>query len=97
MGDAREEDRDCPAGTMKDQDYDYCYRNLLIETKEWYTTLKSLSDYLSGKTDPQRAPKAKPKKQLKKSDPEKAGNPADDTPPARCVAMTETMDQKTKL
>tara|TARA_B110000285_G_scaffold187315_1_gene213033 strand:+ start:161 stop:589 length:429 start_codon:yes stop_codon:yes gene_type:complete len=70
---------------------------LLIETKEWYTTLKSLSDYLSGKSDTQRAPKAKPKKLPKKVDPEKAGNPADDTPQARCVALKATMDGKTKL
>ena len=29
----------CPPGIMDDIDYDYCYKNLLIETKEWYTTL----------------------------------------------------------
>jgi hypothetical protein len=29
----------CPPGIMNDIDYDYCYKNLLIETKEWYTTL----------------------------------------------------------
>lgn len=51
---------------MNDLDYDYCYRNLLIETKEWYTNLKSLSDYLNGKQDPQKTAKAKPKKQVKK-------------------------------
>jgi hypothetical protein len=42
----------CPDGVMKDSDYNYCYKNLLIETKEWYTTLQSLTVYLSGKGSP---------------------------------------------
>lgn len=29
----------CPPGIINDADYDYCYKNLLIEAKEWYTTL----------------------------------------------------------
>jgi hypothetical protein len=35
---------------MKDSDYNYCYKNLLIETKEWYTTLENLTVYLGGKS-----------------------------------------------
>ena len=44
----------CPKGIMHDMDYDYCYKNLLIETKEWYTTLQALSIYLSGKKMPDK-------------------------------------------
>ena len=36
-------------GIMEDVDYKYCYRNLLIETKEWYNTLKNLEAYMVGK------------------------------------------------
>jgi len=35
---------------MEDADYKYCYRNLLIESKEWFNTLKNLEDYMSGKS-----------------------------------------------
>jgi hypothetical protein len=34
-----DETNNCPEGVMKDSQYNYCYKNLLIETKEWYTTL----------------------------------------------------------
>jgi hypothetical protein len=51
----------CPPGIMNDIDYNYCYKNLLIEAKEWYTTLQGFSSYLAGRRMP--VEKKQPKKQ----------------------------------
>ena len=31
-----------------DNDYDYCYKNILVEIKEWYLTVTNLEQFLQG-------------------------------------------------
>ena len=62
---------------MKDIDYKYCYQNLLIETKEWYQTIKNLTLYLQGQPNKAETVKqskvkdSKGRKDSKKKDPNK--------------------------
>jgi len=62
---------------MKDIDYKYCYQNLLIETKEWYQTIKNLTLYLQGQPNKAEAAKqskvkdSRGRKDSKKKDPNK--------------------------
>ena len=87
---------DCPTGIMKDSEYVYCYQNLLIETKEWSTTMEYLIMYLRGekpadpiKKQPKIAKKTDKARRKKKDDHDHAR--------PRCVKLKATMDQKTKL
>ena len=41
-------DPDKPFGMMDDKSYNYCYKNLLMETKEWWQQLKKFQDFMTG-------------------------------------------------
>ena len=87
---------DCPIGIMKDSEYEYCYQNFLIESKEWCTTMEYLIMYLRGEKphDPIKKQPKNPKKtdkaRRKKKDEMSTSRP-------RCVKLKATMNEKTKL
>lgn len=49
---------------MADCDYNYCYKSLLIETKEWWTTINNVIAYMQ--KSPSKQVEKEPEKEKKK-------------------------------
>lgn len=51
-------------GIMDDVSYNYCFKSLLMETKEWWQILKNFQRFMKGTSDKQDSKKSSEKKAL---------------------------------
>ena len=63
-GDSPSTGEQMPLGLMADCDYNYCYKSLLIETKEWWTTINNVIAYMQ--KSPSKQVEKEPEKEKKK-------------------------------